>query len=408
MKKALSLALLLLLGLILPGCYDYSEPDERAWVLAMGLDKGRQNVLTVTVVIAVPKNIVGGSGGEPTGGGGFYTVSLEAPTLLSSLELLNAMVDRRADLSHTKWFVFSRELAEESIAPYFGPITRFYQFRRSSHVVICEGRAEDFLAKGTPKLEDNVGKYYELLQRGWRNTEFIPFDTFHEFYIKSKEPGVASVALLASLDRETSVFPDNSFKPKGNYQAGRIPREGGDKIEVMGGAVFKEGRMIDTLDGDEVGMQKLFEGTLSFSIMDVLDPKEPDRFLIIEVRPRQKPKIDVRIVDGYPQITADVKLEGEILSIQSGYNYEKPDNLPVLEEAVEKHVREDLEKTIAKSQKLGADFLGFGLHAKKLFWTWSQWEAYKWDEKYAGANIAVNVDFKIRRIGLVRKMTPLE
>lgn len=125
MKKALSLALLLLLGLILPGCYDYSEPDERAWVLAMGLDKGRQNVLTVTVVIAVPKNIVGGSGGEPTGGGGFYTVSLEAPTLLSSLELLNAMVDRRADLSHTKWFVFSRELAEESIAPYFGPITRF-------------------------------------------------------------------------------------------------------------------------------------------------------------------------------------------------------------------------------------------------------------------------------------------
>lgn len=411
MKKALSLVLIMLLGLLLPGCYDYSEPDERAWVLAMGLDKGRQNVLTVTAVIAVPKNIAGGGGGEPAGGGGgagFYTVSLEAPTLLSSLELLNAAVDRRADLSHTKWFVFSRELAEDSIARYFAPLARFHQFRRSSHVVICEGRAEDFLAKGTPKLEANVGKYYELLQRGWRNTEFIPFDTFHEFYIKSNAPGVAPVAILAALNREEPIYSEDSPKLTGNYQAGKIPRKGGEKIEIMGGALFKEGKMIGTLNGDEVGIQKLFFGTLNTTIIDVPDPLNPDKFLIVEVAPRQMPKVDVQIVGGYPNITADVKLEGEIMSIQSGNNYENPKNLHVLEEAVEKSVQENIEKTIAKSQEMDADFLGFGLHAKKIFWTWPEWEAYKWDEKYSEADIAVNVDFKVRRIGLIRKMVPLE
>lgn len=408
--KALIIAMLGAMALSLAGCYDYSEPDERAWVLALGVDKGRQNKLTVTAVVAVPKNIAGGGEQPGSGGGGqggFFTVSMDTTTILSSLELFNTVVDRRVTLSHTKWFVFSRELAEEGIGEYVAPLVRFHQFRRSSQLIICEGRAEDFLANGAPKMEDNVGKFYELMQRGWRFTEFIPFDSFHQFYYKSENLGVWPIAQLAALRRKEPVYPDNTPKPKGLYQAGRIPRKGGSEIEIMGGAVFEGGRMVGTLNGDEVGVQKLFFGTLKRTIVDVPDPRHPDLYIIVDVVPREKPRVDISIDRGKPQIAVDIKLEGGIISLQSGENYERPDRLYIVEDAVERALLEDVLNTIATSKRLDADFLGFGLHAQKLFKTWPQWAEYNWGEKYRDAEIAVNVDYKVRRIGLVHEMEPL-
>ncbi|TYO94706.1 Ger(x)C family spore germination protein [Desulfallas thermosapovorans] len=409
LRKAL---VVIMLGAALPlaGCYDYSEPDEKAWVLAIGVDKGRENKLTVTSVIAVPKNIAGSGEQGASGGDGqgvFFTVSIDSPTVLSNLELANTVVDRRVSLSHIKWIVFSRELAEEGIGEYVAPLVRFHQFRRSSQLIICEGRAEDFLSKGMPKMEDNVGKFYELMQRGWRFTEFIPFDSFHQFYYKSESPGVEPIAPLAALGSEEPVYPDNSPKPKGQYLAGRLPRKGGSEIEIMGGAVFKEGRMVGTLNGDEVGVQKLFFGTLKRTILDVPDPNHPDNYIIVDVVPREKPRVDITIAGNRPQISIDIKLEGGIISLQSGEDYEIPERLHIVEEAVQRAFTEDINNTIARSKQLNADFLGFGLHAQKLFPTWPQWIAFNWEDKYQEAEIVVNVDYRLRRTGLVHEMQPL-
>lgn len=412
MKKTISLLLIGFILLIVPGCYDYNDPDEIAWVLAIGLDKGKQNKLTVTTVVAVPKNIAGGGGGQPAsgggGGGGFFTVSMEAPTLLSALELLDSVVDRRADLSHTKWFVFSRALAEEGVSDYMDVLARFHQFRRTSHVVVCEGRTEDFLSKGVPLLEDNVGKYYELLQRGWRYTEFIPFDTFQHFYTKSKMPGVAPVGILAALNRKEPVYSSNSPKAIGNYQAGKIPRKGGGGLEFMGAAIFKKGKMVGTLNGNQVGVQKIFAGTLKRTFIDVPDPEHPNDYIVVEASPRQPPKVEVQIIDGYPHIAVEVKMEGEVASIQSEENYTTPARLYIIEDAVEKMIAKDIKDTFTKSTDLKTDFLGFGLRAKKLFLTWPEWVAYNWDEKYSEATFDIKVDYKVRRSGLIHEMVPVQ
>ncbi|MCG8402326.1 MAG: Ger(x)C family spore germination protein [Firmicutes bacterium] len=414
MKRALSVILLLALILFVPGCYDYSEPDDKAWILAIGFDKSKQNKLLVTTVIAVPKNIAGGSGGEPAGGGGggaetFFTVTMEVPTMLSALELVNSAVDRRADMSHTKWLVFSRELAEEGIARHYAPLSRFYQFRRSTNVVICEGRAEDFLKQGKPILEDNVGKYYELLMGGWRYADFIPFDTFHQFYMKSEEKGITAIAPLAALNRSESMSGNDAPQTSGEYQAGRIPRKGGGSIEIMGAAVFRKGRMVGTLNGNQVGVQKLFFGTLKYTILDLPDPKHPDDYIVVDVTPRSKPRVEVLIgEDGLPRISVRVDLEGSILNIQSGEEYEKPDRLAIVERAVERALLEQINEAVFKSQEMGTDYLGLGLHAKKLFRTWSQWMAYDWDGKYPEATVTVSVDYKVRRIGLIHEMAPLQ
>lgn len=393
------------------GCFDYREPDEIAWVLALGIDKGKQNKLTVTAVIAIPKNLTGGGGGQPAGGGeggkSFFTVSLEAPTLLSALELLNSVVDRRANLSHTKWIVFSRELAEEDIGRYIAPLSRFHQFRHTTTIVISQTRAEELLKKGTPIMEDNVSKYYELMHQGWRYTNFIPFDTFHDFYLKSKMKGVDPVLALASIQRKKPVYSSNTPKPVGEYHAGAIPRRGGGNIEIMGGAIFKNGRMVGILDGNETGVVKMFSGTFKRTILSLSDPRHPDKYVIVMVKPRQKPSITVLPADT-PKVRAEILLEGDIISIQSGENYETPEGIKFIERAIERELQREVKKTIALSQDKGVDIFGFGLHAKRYFKTWQEWEDYNWDSKYPMAQISATVSYKIRRIGLVHETVPIK
>lgn len=407
MQKILSIVLLASMLFLLPGCYDYTEPDEKAWVLAIGLDKGQQNELTVTLVIAVPKGIGGGEMG-PVGEKTYFSVSMETPTLLSSLELVNALVDREADLSHIKWFIFSRELAEEGIAHLAAPLVRFQQFRRNTGILVCEERAEDFLSKSGSMLDVNIGKTFELALRTSEFTEFVPFDNFHQFYLKSKSPGVSSIVPLAAIEHKKQDYPDDSPKPKGAYHAGKIPRQGGREEEIMGAAVFVEDHMVGILDGDETGVQKMLEGTFRRTIISVLDPKHPGHYIIVEIRPRQKAVIDIQLVDGYPRVSARLLLEGDVISIQGGEPYDTLELLPEMEAIIEKDLQATVNKTIAKSQDLRSDIFGFGLHAKKKFTTWPEWEAYRWDDKYPLADISVKVDYKMRRVGLIRDMQPLQ
>lgn len=412
MSRVVKLLLLVLLvqvlALPLCGCYDYSELDERAWVLALGLDKSQEGKLAVTAVIPIPQNMGGGGEGGASGGGdeGFVTATLDVPSVISALEELDAVVDRRVDLTHAKWIVISRELAEEGIAPFLSSMARFTQIRSSAYVVVCEGQARNFLTQAKPKLEDNVGKYYELLQRGWRFTGFIPFDSFFQFYAKGRSPGVQPVALLAALGQQKSE-PENAPGTNEHYLAGQLPQHGSGPVQLMGGAVFKKGRLVGLLDSSDVSVQKMVFGTLAYTILDVPDPRHPGYFIIADVKQREKPRIKVRIESGYPHITLDFRLEGDILGIQSSENYTVPDRVHIVEEAVREMLLETVRGTVAKSQDLEADFLGLGLHAKKLFSTWSQWEDYQWDEKYPGAVVEVHVDYKVRRTGLIHEMVPL-
>ncbi|MBO8128769.1 MAG: Ger(x)C family spore germination protein [Peptococcaceae bacterium] len=413
-KRALLVVTVLLLAGVLTGCWSYGEPDEIAWVQAIGLDKGEQNRITVTFVVAVPKAIAGGGGGQPAqggegGAGTFQPISFEAETLLGARELLNSVMDRRVNLSHTRWIVFGRELAEEGISRYLAPLIRFREFRHSTTVIVAQGRAAELLEKGQPVLEDSASKYYDLMARGWRYTEFIPFTPFHLFYSKAKSPGYGGgIAALAALEKKEPVFPNASAKPKGVYYAGHLPRKGGGKIELIGAAVFKKGRMVGVLNGSEVGAMKMLSGTFRQTVVDVADPRSPQDFVIVEIHPRQPPQIDVSLRDdGTAEISAGVSLEGDVISIQSGVEYDNPENIHLAESLIERDLKRKMEKTVTKSQEMEVDIFGFGDHVKKKFATWPAWMEYNWPERFPDAVIRVRVDFKIRRIGLVHESFPV-
>jgi spore germination protein KC len=409
-RPVIKVAVIVLALLFLAGCWDYQEPDQTAWVTAIGVDRGRENLVTVTLQVAVAAQVAGGEAGA-AGSPGETTVvvSMEAPSIPSAVELAHAWVSRRVDLSHARVVIFGRELAETDFERFLMLLTRDRFFRPSTKVLVANGRAETLLRQGDPVLEISPALYWTQQTGAWDVAEFIPRDGFGPIIVDTKSPGAAALAILAGPEREEDSPPDPAYKPEGSHVGGTVPRRGGAKIDIMGGAVISGGRVVGVLNGDETGIVKMVRGDFRQTTKTVEDPLHPGYFIVVEVVLREPPRVDVRIDDdGTPRAAVRIMLEGDIHSIQSGEHYERPERVPIVERAVEESFRSDARAALDKAQhEFGADVFGIGYHAKRLFPTWPAWEEFAWDEKFPDAEISIDFDFRVRRIGLMRETVPL-
>ena len=105
---------------LLAGCYDSREIDDMAYVVSLGLDKGKTNALRLTIQIAIPVATGAGGGGEGGGGGGegsdsSFITTIETPSLYSGLNMANNYISKQLNMSHAKVIVISEEIAREGV-----------------------------------------------------------------------------------------------------------------------------------------------------------------------------------------------------------------------------------------------------------------------------------------------------
>ncbi len=407
------LAFLLAGLLFIPGCWGYHEIDETAHVLLLGVDKGKENVLTVTALIAVPRRMGGGGGGGAVGGGGgggggqkpSVTVSVESRTILTGLEMINAVIERRTTLNHLKAVLFSEEIAKEGLDFYLGALMRYPEFRRTVFIAVCPKSCRELLEKFQPLMEANPAKYTELFMGTQRYVGFIPFNQVHHFYADMKSKSIQPVCALIGLERKTGSEQKNRRQPEGHFLAGQLPRKGGNKTELIGSAVFRGGKMVGTINGSETVILNMLRGWFRETFYAFPDPQGPGRFVILRLVAERKPQIKVRFkAEGIPVINVRVPLDAEMISIQSGINYEKPGRLLVLQQEINRRLESETRQLIRKTQeKFRADIFGFGFQARRLAATYPEWQQMNWPELYPEAEVHVAFDVQIRRIGLLRK-----
>lgn len=410
---------IVLQGTMLTGCYDAREIDDMAYPIALGFDKGESNELRMTLQIAVPVNIAGGEGG---GGGdgekGVTVVTVDTPSIYSGLSMLNTFLSKQINLSHLKAIVFSKEIAMEGVSKYLHAMIRNREFRPNARVIVSRCPAEEFISAVKPKLETNPAKYYELLLSAYKYTGFSTDTQLIGFYNKTESDSIQAVAVLAdvseyessdefSIDSSTYKQKGRSYPLEGDFKAGDLPKTGELNIEVMGLAVFNGGKMVGELDGEETTYHLMLEGKFKSMLFTMPDPMDSENFIVLNIMKSRKTKKKVEMHGDKPKLYAKVFLEGDILSIQKGTNYENEKNTPMLEEATEIFIKEGVIKYLDKSINVfGTDTNGFGKQYKSKFLTWNDWEQFDWLTKYKQSNYEIDIDVNIRRPGLITKTVP--
>ncbi len=361
---------ILLCGLFSTGCYDRIELDDMAYVVGIGIDKGRMHLFRITIQVAVPLKIANGGEAEES-----YSIqTIEAPTIYSGLNRLNTILKKQIDLSHAKVIVFSKELAQEGLDSAMNEMLNGREFRPSMHVLVAQDTALEYLKMIKPKLEISPVKYHELNHQGYLYTGFSADTRLYDFYIKTKLPHIQAV---------TAISAEQS---KGEE----------DDVQIMGLAVFKGTKMIGELCGEEVIYHLITLGDLGTAHIFIQEPLGKDDLVVLRLREHRRPKYNIDFHDDKPTIGLVVMLEGEIMT-KDGYTlYEDIEELYRTKKKVEDHVKMGIVRYLNRTKELEADINGFGGLLRKDYSTWREWEKFNWLDRYKESTFHVEVSIEIK------------
>lgn len=416
MCKVLIILILIVMMFNLTACYDSNEIDDILYAVAIGVDQGISDKWRLTIQFSKMKESSGGGEeqSDESGSSGEYTyVTVDAPSFFTGINMLNTSLPRRLSFTHTQTIVFSEELAKSgAIGEYIAPIKRFKQIRRSAHMFVVKGEANEFLKENTPTIGSLVSKNLQLLIKESDNTGFFPHVTLEQFYTGLKSYYHQPIATLAAVNNFDEYKKEGEpwgvkFNTGGNYIAGELPRTGDNKIELFGTALFDGDKLVGELNGEETRYMLMVRGEFKRGLFTMPDPQKPELIIPLDVKGSRKPDIKIDFDGTKPIIHVKVQLDGDLLAVQSRINYETPELKASLEKEFRKIIKDGIEEVIKKCKDLNTDVFLFGDHAVKSFFTIPEWENYNWNSQFKQADVTVKVEFTVRRTGTQIKSSPL-
>ncbi len=131
-------------------------------------------------------------------------------------------------------------------------------------------------------------------------------------------------------------------------------------------------------------------------IISIPSPFDEDSVIDLFVTLEENTKNEVKIINGAPFITSNIKLNAKILSSEKNSNYFQKDNLALIEEYANSYIKSEVEHYVYKiSKDFGADIDLFGRHAVKYFSTWDEWTNYNWLDNFSNSFFDVNVNVSV-------------
>jgi spore germination protein KC len=383
--------------LFLTGCWNQTELENQAHVIVIGLDKAHEeNLVEVTLQVANPQvgsTEKGSAEKEPPSD----IITITASDITTAKELANAVVTRKITFAHLQTIIIGEPLAK---SPYLHHLIASSsgdpEMRREISFIVSKEKASDFILANHSKMETRPHKYYTFMQQRWKDTGIVPLATINRYF--QKLHGELFLAVLATAERNKKISHN-----EGNYTAGQIPQKSGDPVQMMGAAVFKDGKMIGTLTGEEMRMAQLLrrqrlQDPITLSIPD---PLKQGYRVAIRLLQFEQPKLEVNIKKDPPEVRIRIPMKVQVLSIPSLTDYilntKKQHQLKL---AINESLEEASMKLVERAQRefKSEPFL-WHLAVRRKFWTLEQYDRYEWIKKFPDAKVHVKYDVKIEGFG---------
>lgn len=374
--------------------YGIKGIDNLAYVVAIGLDIGKENNLKLSLQMSVPNGEESSSSSSSQSSSSVVN-SIECPSINTGISLFNSFLGKEVTLSHCKVLVISEELASKGISEYLYTLTNDIQFRTDSNIIISKCEAESFLKYSTPLLDKVSARYYEIAPTSSEYTGYTESITCNEFFNSINDKISDPIAILGSInvsDTHKSSLNKNSY-----LLAGQTPISGETSVETMGLAVFRDDTLVGELTGLESICHLIISNKLENSQIRIPSPIEQLEYIDLYIELDKNTKNSLYLVNSSPYITSNVKISARIQSLNNNIDLDNETIISKIETHAEKYLEYNLYNYLYKTSKsFNADIDNFGLYALKYFTNISDFEEYNWSHHYKDSFFKVNVDVELR------------
>ncbi|MGN0164195.1 MAG: Ger(x)C family spore germination C-terminal domain-containing protein [Candidatus Ornithomonoglobus sp.] len=423
MRKISAMISVIPLLLLLTSCVG-EEPDNRAYVTAVGIDKSDKGFI-YTIQFANPTKISGGASEEGgTGGQIVENIAVEAPTLYSAVKNANTIVSKTMSLSHAKVLVVSEELAREGLDEINDVISRNNDIRPDVYVAVAENSGK-YIEEVKPAIELNPIKYYQLIYEN-RSGSAVPQNTAFDLYTSCKSGDIDCVLPLAGVAQteskdsgsgesgggksgseeessENKSIKDARINEQGfenkteSYMAGQAGEKIKNKSQSLGMAVFKGDKYITKLGSTETELYNILTDKFKDNNITFYSESDSQRPITIRLEQTTAPEYKIDIENKKADIY--IRLYGELLSAST--DHRKDSTITETDKMSSAMVSSAAEKLINELyQNANADSLGIKRKIKNKFITNAAYEKYCEGFIPSEWSFKVYTDMDLKRTGM--------
>ena len=394
-KRFFIFILIIILFLAFSSSYTSLSIDNIETVVAIGLDTSTTNNLEVSFQFTNSSSV---SESGTTEQSPSMVYSIDASSISSAINLMNAYVGKELSFSHCKLIAISEELANAGISDEIYTLINDIQIRPTANIVISKCTAKVYIENSKPLFENLLTKYYEVFSNSSKYTGFTVNATIGDFFnslvCKSCEP----YAILGGLNSENSSDSSSIESKKdvtGKSNESNIQGELG--TENFGIAVFKQGQIVGELNSIETMCFLTTRNNVDGFLISIPDPNSEEGIIDIYLTPTSNTTIKVKLLNGSPYIKLNYRFSGRIQSASENTNYLDDSLLNEISSACNNYLESILSDYLYKTAKtFKSDINGFGQEAKKNFLTLEDFEDYNWEEKYKDSFFDVNVSASVK------------
>ncbi|HEU5140613.1 MAG TPA: Ger(x)C family spore germination protein [Bacillales bacterium] len=360
--------------LLLSGCWDEREIEDRTSVVAIAVDKAKDGRILLTVQIPLPLKIAGGgasSGGGRGGAESIKVISTKGRTFEEAVGKIQYRVDQQLFFGQLTVIAFGEALAKEGLQNVIDALRRMRQTRRLMFPIIVEGEAAELMSKTTDLEQIPANFIRNLIDNGVR-LGYLPNLTLGQFFT-----GISNTAKQPSM---------LSFKVEGS------------KILFTGVAAFKDDKLAGMINRRETS--NLLRISRENSGGDVT-VRMDDKGLVTFNPKLVDTNYDFSYEGGKVHASIRVYVEGEITELTFPVNLNDTNIHEELEKEMEKELSKQSTEMVQHLQEYGTDILGLGARIRAFHN--GIWEKVHWNTAFSKAVVDIQYDVKIRRSGMALK-----
>lgn len=390
LKKVLPVVLC---SLLLTGCWDKIEIDRKIFISIIGIDLGKdatndkdikkvksnepfqERISNKKLSITYGFPDISALGPGNTGNTQDKYLSVDAASMEDSVLKVTGKSSRTIHLGQTKLLIINTGILEqpEIFKEILDYLERHPNLNKMMQVVVADGNVENYV-KYKPSMEKSIENYLSgLMESSKRNATVQP---------------VTLNDMIVRLDQVGNII---------------IPKIGIDKekkdIILSGVAVIKNFKLKGYLTPIEVADLELIKGKVNGGKRVIYKDGHPVDINIEDIERKVKLGGDKNKL----QFNIKIRMEGQLREFYKGKEVFSKTELNSLENNFSESITEECNIIVKMLQKeFDADSIGLKQYVEK--YKPSLWNEIKnnWDEAYKNADINVNVQVKIRRVGVTK------
>ncbi|MBR8661693.1 Ger(x)C family spore germination protein [Brevibacillus sp. NL20B1] len=305
-----AVTVILFIGVLLAGCWDYRELEKRAIIVGIGVDelppatsKGKKmRMYQVLVQVVEPAGAGGnmGAGGstQATSRKAYTNIVITTPSFSEGIERIVSLSDRIPNMAHLQLIGVGETLAKNGINELYDFLTRLPQMRRHTEIIVLDGPVSRFFT--TPS-------------------------------ISQPSPALHMAEMAANVQR-TLVMPESNLGVVSKSVRGHIPfilvtasLDENKNINMKQAAVFDRQKMVGTLSTDQMQDLSLLQNEIERGLLSF--PCSGGKKTGLQVLAGRS-RIEPAMRNGRPHVTFKLSLQTELIEYQClGASFDKQEQI---------------------------------------------------------------------------------